>query len=270
MAIDYRIGSTISSAILRHQWIFFYSESIFRKANIQADHIQYAVLLTGIVNVFCTLICVPLIDRLGRKLLLVVPMFLIILDFIVLTGCLIMQKQSMIYSYLSIACIIFFIMCFAIGLGPIPFVYVAECFRQDARSSALAICMFTNWVANFVLTLSFPYLAKFLNNYVFIAFAIIMGLSVIILIKKMPETKGRSIEEIMTMFKGKNSKSATKNDEFLLTKWEWKDLFCVFSYQKKFFLVLKEKGHFRFQKFLQAKTSRSMTVLVLLFCWYRC
>lgn len=109
----------------------------------------------------------------------------------------------MIFSYLSIVCIIVFIMCFAVGLGPIPFLYVAECFRQDARSAALAICMFTNWVANLVLTLTFPYLAQLLANYVFLVFTVIVGIAVIVILKKVPETKGRSTEEIMAHFQGR-------------------------------------------------------------------
>ncbi|RNA35918.1 solute carrier family facilitated glucose transporter member 1-like [Brachionus plicatilis] len=183
--------------------IFFYSEGIFRNASIQESDIQYAVFLTGFINVICTIVCVPLIDRLGRKPLLVYPMIVIIFDFILLTIFLTLQDKGMIFSYLSIVCIIVFIMCFAVGLGPIPFLYVAECFRQDARSAALAICMFTNWVANLVLTLTFPYLAQLLANYVFLVFTVIVGIAVIVILKKVPETKGRSTEEIMAHFQGR-------------------------------------------------------------------
>ncbi len=96
-------------------------------------------------------------------------------------------------------------------IGPIPFIYVAECFRQDARSAALAICMFTNWVANLVLTLTFPYLAKLLSSYVFLVFTVIVAFAVIVIIKKVPETKNRSVDEIMAYFEGK--KKPANNDE---------------------------------------------------------
>ena len=97
--------------------VFFYSESIFRNANIKDEFIQYAVFSTGFINVIMTIVCVPLIDRLGRKPLLVYPMILIVVDFILLTVFLKLQSTNQIYSYLSIACIIVFIMCFAVGLG---------------------------------------------------------------------------------------------------------------------------------------------------------
>jgi hypothetical protein len=147
-------------------------------------------------------------------------MLLIIVDFVALTVFLLFQQQSqnnassLIYSYMSIVCIIVFIMSFAIGLGPIPFIYVAECFRQDARSAALAICMFVNWVANLALTVAFPYMATLLNNYVFLVFTAIVAFAVLVIFKKVPETKNRSVDEIMAHFNGgKPSSSSSKHDE---------------------------------------------------------
>ena len=61
--------------------VFFYSSTIFGDAGISADYIQYAILSTGIVNVITTIISVPLIDKLGRKPLLVYPMVFMIIDF---------------------------------------------------------------------------------------------------------------------------------------------------------------------------------------------
>lgn len=134
--------------------IFFYSESIFKNSGIEVDFIQYAVLATGLVNFIATIVCTQLIDRLGRKPLLVFPMIIIIVNFILLTTFLKFQspdevlipflniklENGRIFSYLSIVCIAIFIVCFAIGLGPIPFIYVTEVFRQNARGSALALC----------------------------------------------------------------------------------------------------------------------------------
>ena len=164
--------------------VFFYSVSIFEKVGIQKDEIQYAVFATGLINVICTIVCVPLIDKLGRKPLLVYPMLVIIVDFLLLTAILVLELDGMFYSYLSIVCIIIFIICFAVGLGPIPFIYVAECFKQDSRSAALAICMFTNWVANLVLTLTFPYMTVYISKYYFLVFTVIVAITLAIIIKK--------------------------------------------------------------------------------------
>ena len=65
--------------------VFFYSDGIFRRAGIISEHVQYAVVATGSINVIFTIVCVPLIDRLGRKPLLVYPMIFMVFDFICLT-----------------------------------------------------------------------------------------------------------------------------------------------------------------------------------------
>lgn len=185
--------------------VFFYSEGIFKNAGISGDHLQYAVLSTGVVNVIMTIACLPLIDRLGRKPLLVYPMILIVIDFVALTFFFIFKQSNVtLFSNLSIACIVLFIMCFAVGLGPIPFVYVAECFRQEARSAALSICMFANWTANLILTLTFNYLAAILKDYVFLVFVVIVIIALVVIVLKVPETKGRSTEEIISEFNGKD------------------------------------------------------------------
>jgi len=97
--------------------IFFYSEGIFRRASIAPEHIQYAIFATGFINVLCTIGVVPLIDKLGRKPLLVYPMSVMFIDFFLLTVCLVLQSTSIIFAYLSVVCIILFICCFALGLG---------------------------------------------------------------------------------------------------------------------------------------------------------
>jgi SP family facilitated glucose transporter-like MFS transporter 2 len=61
---------------------------------------------------------------------------------------------------------------------------VAECFRSEARSTALAIAMFTNWMANLMLTLCFPYMAKLLGDYTFLVFTVICAVAVVVIIKK--------------------------------------------------------------------------------------
>jgi hypothetical protein len=62
--------------------------------------------------------------------------------------------------------------------------YVAESFRQNARSSALAVCMLVNWIANAALAFTFPYLAVILKNNVFIVFTVIVAIATIVIFTK--------------------------------------------------------------------------------------
>ena len=71
--------------------VFFYSSGIFKEAGIADEFIQYAILLTGVVNILATFVCIPLIEKLGRKPLLVYPMIVMIVDFVLLTLCLVLK-----------------------------------------------------------------------------------------------------------------------------------------------------------------------------------
>lgn len=124
---------------------------------------------------------------------------------------------------MSIVCIMLFVVSFAIGLGPIPFIYTAECFRQNARSSAMALSTLFNWTAGLVLTLLFPFMLELVQQYVFVIFACVIAFALSMIMSKVtfclflslsfyysfnnydyfikvPETKGKTIEEIIARF----------------------------------------------------------------------
>lgn len=65
--------------------IYFYSSSIFKTAGVSPHNIQYAILLTGLINIPSNLACMPLIDKFGRRHLILVTVSLAILDYIALT-----------------------------------------------------------------------------------------------------------------------------------------------------------------------------------------
>jgi uncharacterized protein YacL len=114
-----------------------------------------------------------------------------------------------------------FVVSFAIGLGPIPFIYTAECFRQNTRSSAMALSTLFNWTAGLVLTLLFPFMLQLVQQYVFVIFACVIAFALSMILSKVsfclflslfssftnyayfikvPETKGKTIEEIIARF----------------------------------------------------------------------
>jgi len=180
--------------------IFFYSSQIMLHAGISEDHlIQIGVLLTGLTNVLCTLICVLLVDRFGRKPLLVWSMSIIVLD-LALIITFMKFKETRVCAILALVCIIVFIVCYAVGLGPIPFIFIAEAFKQNSRSSAMSICVFVNWFSNLLLVLFFPIVLETMEGLVFLVFIVVILMTVSIIFKKMPETKNRSAEDITNEF----------------------------------------------------------------------
>lgn len=95
-----------------------------------------------------------------------------------------LKGNSPILSYMSIVCIMLFVVSFAIGLGPIPFIYTAECFRQNARSSAMALSTLFNWTAGLVLTLLFPFMLELVQQYVFVIFACVIAFALSMIMSK--------------------------------------------------------------------------------------
>lgn len=184
--------------------VFFYSRAIFDKAGVHPDYIEYFVMLTGLTNVFCTFVCGILVDNIGRKRLLVGSMSLMAVDLFLLTTF-IRFSHVTICSVLALFCVVIFIVCFAIGLGPIPYIFVAESFRQNARSSAMSICTFNNWFWNLILVLLFPILLKLLSGYVFVIFTAFVIATIIFVVLAIPETKGKTPDEIQCYFNANKS-----------------------------------------------------------------
>jgi MFS family permease len=97
--------------------------------------------------------------------------------------------------------ILFFILTycasFAASLGPISWVVISEIFPNKLRSKAMSIAVMSIWIANFLLILVFPFvLSKFGGATAFLIFAIMCMLLLMFAIFKIPETKGRSLEEL--------------------------------------------------------------------------
>merc|ERR1712038_1988407 len=93
-------------------------------------------------------------------------------------------------------------MFFALGPGSIPWMIVAELFTQAPRGVAVSIAVLVNWSANFIVGLSFTALLEWLDTLVFIPFIFFVLVFFIILCFMLPETKGKTIDEISALFSG--------------------------------------------------------------------
>ena len=177
--------------------VFFYSSKMFAKAGISRGFIPYANIGTGIINVLTTIVSVFVIEKVGRRALILYPMG----GMVVVFGILIILVQINEYlniallSIVSVGFVLIFIVCFAIGLGPIPFLYSSEVCRPEARDSVQSLGLVANYLGNIFLSLFFPALNSVLGGYVFLIFLLLVLLHLIFLWFKMPETKNKTIED---------------------------------------------------------------------------
>ncbi|ELT98295.1 hypothetical protein CAPTEDRAFT_170630, partial [Capitella teleta] len=197
--------------------VFFYSGGIYANAGVAQDSIQYAVIGTNAVNVAMTIIAVPIMDIAGRRALLLYPMFAMIGILGLITAALNLQSGYPWMSYISILCVISYVICFAVGLGeyfmayndmqiyaafpgPIPMMVGAELFRQGPRTRAMSLAGLANWLFTLVLAISFELIQKAIKEYTFLIFLVLMIFFTAFVYFKVPETKNKTFEEIASMF----------------------------------------------------------------------
>ncbi|XP_043532105.1 solute carrier family 2, facilitated glucose transporter member 1a isoform X3 [Chiloscyllium plagiosum] len=117
--------------------------------------------------------------------------------------------------YLSIACIIIYVIGHAIGPSPIPYVITTEMFRQSSRPAAFMVAGSVHWLSNFIVGLIFPFLEKGLGEYSFIIFGGICLATFAYIFIIIPETKSKTFLEISQMFAKRNKVEIKLESEHL-------------------------------------------------------
>uniref|UniRef100_UPI00398EDE23 solute carrier family 2, facilitated glucose transporter member 2 n=1 Tax=Pristiophorus japonicus TaxID=55135 RepID=UPI00398EDE23 len=185
--------------------IFYYSTAIFSQAGI--SHPVYATIGVGVVNAIFTVASVFLVEHAGRRTLYIIGLAGMCCCAVLMTVGLVLQHTFTWMSYLSMLAIFFFVCFFEIGPGPIPWFIAAELFSQGPRPAAMTIACFCNWTCNFIVGMCFPYIAELCGHYVFIIFAGLLFGFTLFTYFKVPETKGKTFEQITQGFRRKRSSS---------------------------------------------------------------
>uniref|UniRef100_A0A8C1IKZ2 Solute carrier family 2, facilitated glucose transporter member 3-like n=1 Tax=Cyprinus carpio TaxID=7962 RepID=A0A8C1IKZ2_CYPCA len=183
--------------------VIYYSTKIFRYAGI--TEAVYATIGVGAVNTLFTVISLFLVERAGRRTLHMVGLagmtvcallMTISLEILVSLGLIATSPISV----LAILAVFGFVASFEMGPGPIPWFIVAELFAQGPRPAAIAVAGCCNWTASFLVGLFFPKLLELCQAYVFIIFLILLIIFFVFTYFRVPETKGRTFEDIASGF----------------------------------------------------------------------
>lgn len=196
--------------------IFYYSTNIFTEAKVPNP--VYATIGAGVVNVVFTVVSLLVVERAGRRTLHLTGLGGMAVFALIMTIALRLKDVAIGWSYVSIVAIFGFVAIFEIGPGPIPWFIVAELFSQGPRPAAMAVSGCCNWTANFLVGMLFPYAAEGCGPYVFLIFMVLLIIFFIYTFFKVPETKGRTFEEIAKVFQRKDqSEPASKRNSVELT-----------------------------------------------------
>lgn len=188
--------------------VFYYSNLIWESVGFSQDQAFLTSMITNAVNVGTTLIAIALIDRVGRKRLLLtgsggMAVTLLALTVIFGTAPQVADAAGTLQPSLegataTVAVIAFNVYVFFFGMswGPVVWVLLGEMFPNRIRAAALALAAAAQWIANFIVSTSFPPIAArslTIAYGIFTAFAIV---SIVFVRRKVPETTGKSLEQI--------------------------------------------------------------------------
>lgn len=176
--------------------VMFYSNQIFEDAGLASAAATWATIGMGSVNVAMTIVSMAIVDRAGRRSLLLIGYCGMCVVTALLAVTLIFQPVISWLAYGSVALVYIFVILFATGPGSIPWFIVTEIFTQGPRSAATTIAVLTNWVCTGVIGLAFPPLVKITGHFTFFVFTSILVGIVFFVWQFVPETRGKPIDEI--------------------------------------------------------------------------
>ena len=174
--------------------IFFYAPDIFAKANLGIDAALFQTTLIGVMNIVFTILAMQLIDKVGRKKLMLIGSAGMAICYIII-GYLFMVENT--DGWLLLSLILVTIAFFAVGLGPTVWVVLSEIFPNKIRGAAMSVATFSLWMASYILTLTFPIFVQWFNtSNTFWIYAVICIIGFLVIFKILPETKGISLEKL--------------------------------------------------------------------------
>ncbi|XP_058504451.1 solute carrier family 2, facilitated glucose transporter member 1 [Solea solea] len=178
--------------------VFYYSTGIFESAGVSQP--IYATIGAGVVNTVFTVVSLFLVERAGRRTLHLIGLAGMAISALFMTLSLALGTTYPSLSYMAIVAVFAFVASFEMGPGPIPWFIVAELFSQGPRPAAMAVSGLSNWTANFLVGLTFRKLEELCGPYVFIIFTIFLIFFFIFTYLRVPETKGRTFDDIAQGF----------------------------------------------------------------------
>ncbi len=191
------IGLGIFLAFLQ-QWsglnvIIYYASDIFQAAGYNLKQMMLNIVVIGTVMVLSVVITMVTVDKLGRKALLLFGTSSMALVYAFIGYCFYANYGGWVIVLLVLANVMFY----SLTLAPLLWVVLSEIFPNRIRGAAMSIAAFAHWVGNFTLTFSFPTIKENLgwaNN--FWLYGVICAVGFVVLYFILPETKGKSLEEI--------------------------------------------------------------------------
>ncbi|MGH3510189.1 MAG: sugar porter family MFS transporter [Nocardioidaceae bacterium] len=177
--------------------VIYYAPTILSDTGLANSAALASTMIVGVTNVVFTIVAVLLLDKVGRRVLLLTGSVILLAALVVLGVYFSSSTLQNSYGWIALAGLVLFIAGFAVGLGPVFWLMISEVFPVGVRSKAMSVCTIVNWGANFLVAQTFLTLSGAISRQgVFFLYAVLAVFSIAFFATRVPETKGRSLEEI--------------------------------------------------------------------------
>ncbi|KAL4859569.1 Plastidic glucose transporter 4 [Chlorella vulgaris] len=181
--------------------IVFFSTKVFEQAGLQSPIV--GSIAVGATNLGFTLVAAALMERAGRRFLLIMSFSGMAACLATLAAFMLLPTPKSLEGAASLACIMGFMVCFALGAGPIPFLVLPEILPQEIMGTAQAFCTSLNWSSNILIGACFPVMLSTLGIAgSYLVFAALCASSALFFHRHMVETKGQTVEAIHVLLVG--------------------------------------------------------------------
>jgi SP family xylose:H+ symportor-like MFS transporter len=177
--------------------VLYYAPRIFENMGATGNASMVQTVVMGIVNILFTLVAIFTVDKFGRKPLLIIGSIGMMVGMVALS---ILSFMNLI-GVAALVFIIIYTASFMMSWGPICWVLISEIFPNTIRGKAVAVAVAAQWIANFVVSSTFPSLSEWSVGGTYIIYAAFSCLSALFVWKFVPETKGKTLEEMSRLWK---------------------------------------------------------------------
>ncbi|MBN1466834.1 MFS transporter, partial [candidate division KSB1 bacterium] len=177
--------------------ILYYAEEVFTAAGYGVSDILLNIVITGSIMLLSTFLAIHTVDRWGRKILMLLGAGGLTIAYLFIGGSYFLHIKGLPVLLL----VVIALAIYSFTLAPVVWVLISEIFPNRIRGAAVSIAVFSLWTASLILTYTFPFLNESLGTAgTYWLYALICLIGFIVIAKKLPETKGRSLEEIERQF----------------------------------------------------------------------
>ena len=188
------IGLAVFQQLCGINVVFNYTATLFESIGASKDDQLLQTVFIGGVNLLFTLLAMVLVDKLGRKPLMLLGAGGLAILYLFISQLLGIKSPAVSWFLLSAIGI------YALTLAPVTWVLISEIFPNKVRGTATSIAVLSLWAAYFILTFTFPVLYNRLQDKTFLVYAAICAIGFVFVLKKIKETKGKTLEEMESVF----------------------------------------------------------------------